>query len=409
MGLVPLHAAPTALPDGLVHSCRHHDKGSGENERKEPRWDEPRLPLESLLQVQQRGRADEGRPLDPVDEILNGVVADCMNQGPAHMITRTVDIGSRRPIEPCVEEPSLGEPTRKQARRELVKGAFDAEGCVLAANTASHSQPRRHAGHDVLDRAPAPHSPLEKLDAGGESGSSTHLSGFRQPPRASRWDSGEFRLARRLQGSMRWEGLDMRIFLSAAAIAALAACATPGEKTAIGAGGGAAGGALIGGLAGGWEGAAIGAVAGGVLGGAIGNYLDKQDQELKRFAETRRTENGILVNLRSSLLFSKDSAVVRPETVDQLVQLGDILARYPDDRIRIVGYTDSTGSAAYDESLSLRRAQAVRDILASRGVNPRQMLAEGAGATRPDADNATEEGRAQNRRVELYIDVPQRS
>lgn len=201
----------------------------------------------------------------------------------------------------------------------------------------------------------------------------------------------------------------MRIFLSAAAIATLAACATPGEKTAIGAGGGAVGGALIGGLAGGWKGAAIGAVAGGVLGGAIGNYLDKQDQELKQVAETRRTENGILVNLRSSLLFSKDSAVVRPGAVDQLAQLGDILARYPDDRIRIVGYTDSTGSAAYDESLSLRRAQAVRDILASRGVNPRQMLAEGAGATRPVADNATEGGRAQNRRVELYIDVPQKS
>ena len=117
----------------------------------------------------------------------------------------------------------------------------------------------------------------------------------------------------------------MRIFLSAAAIAALAACATPGEKTAIGAGGGAAGGALIGGLAGGWQGAAIGAVAGAVVGGAVGNYLDKQDQELKQVAETRRTESGILVNLRSSLLFSKDSAVVRPEAVDQLAQLGDIL------------------------------------------------------------------------------------
>jgi len=93
--------------------------------------------------------------------------------------------------------------------------------------------------------------------------------------------------------------------------------------------------------------------------------------------------------------------------VEQLAQLGDILAKYPDDRIRIQGHTDSTGSAAHDEQLSLRRAEAVRDVLASQGVNPRQMLVEGAGAARPVADNSTAEGRAENRRVELYIDVPQ--
>jgi outer membrane protein OmpA-like peptidoglycan-associated protein len=90
--------------------------------------------------------------------------------------------------------------------------------------------------------------------------------------------------------------------------------------------------------------------------------------------------------------------------VEQLARLGDILARYRDDRIRIEGHTDSTGSPAYDEELSLRRAQAVRDILASRGVNPRQML--GAGAARPIVDNSTSEGRAQNRRVEVYSDLP---
>jgi len=95
--------------------------------------------------------------------------------------------------------------------------------------------------------------------------------------------------------------------------------------------------------------------------------------------------------------------------VEQLARLGDILARYPDDRIRIEGHTDSTGSPAYDEELSLRRAQAVRDVLASRGVNPRQMLVAGAGAAGPIADNSTPEGRAQNRRVEVYIDAPNRS
>src|SRR5438552_18226573 len=196
----------------------------------------------------------------------------------------------------------------------------------------------------------------------------------------------------------------MRHFLMVAFVAAaLGGCATPGERTAVGAGGGAAVGAGIGAIAGGWEGAAIGAVAGG----AIGNYLDKQAQELQQVANARRTESGILVNLKSSLLFSTDSAVLKPAAVEQLAQLGEILAKYPDDRIRIQGHTDSTGSAAHDEELSLHRAQAVRDVLASRGVNPRQMLVEGAGAARPIADNSTAEGRAENRRVELYIDVPQ--
>jgi len=202
----------------------------------------------------------------------------------------------------------------------------------------------------------------------------------------------------------------MRQFLMVAFIAvALGGCATPGERTAIGAGGGAAVGAGIGAIAGGWEGAAIGAVVGGIAGGAIGNYLDKQAQELQQVANARRTESGILVDLKSSLLFSTDSAVLKPAAVEQLARLGDTLAKYPDDRIRIQGHTDSTGSAAHDEELSLRRAEAVRDVLASRGVNPRQMLVEGVGAARPIADNSTAEGRAENRRVELYIDVPQRS
>jgi OmpA family len=137
----------------------------------------------------------------------------------------------------------------------------------------------------------------------------------------------------------------MRPFVSMVCLAAvLGGCATPGERTAIGAGGGALIGAGIGGAAGGWEGAAIGA-----------------------------------------------------------------LRKYPDDRIRIQGHTDSIGSAAHNEKLSLERAGAVRDVLVSRGVDPRQILVEGAGSSRPIADNATAEGRAENRRVELHIDVPQRS
>jgi outer membrane protein OmpA-like peptidoglycan-associated protein len=204
------------------------------------------------------------------------------------------------------------------------------------------------------------------------------------------------------------EGEMHRYVALAALLVVLGACATPGERTAIGAGGGAAVGAGVGALAGGWEGAAIGALVGGVAGGAIGNYLDKQQQELQAVADARRTETGILINLKSSLLFTTDSAVLRPAAVEQIAQLGDVLAKYPDDRIRIQGHTDSSGSPAHNEELSLRRAEAVRDVLASRGVNSQQMLVEGLGAAQPIADNSSPEGRAQNRRVELHIDVPQK-
>jgi outer membrane protein OmpA-like peptidoglycan-associated protein len=200
----------------------------------------------------------------------------------------------------------------------------------------------------------------------------------------------------------------MRPFVLVALIA-MAACATPGKDTAIGGGAGAAGGALIGGLAGGWEGAAIGALAGAVVGGAIGNYLDKQHQELQQVADAQRTENGIVLNLRSTLMFTKGSAVVQPAAVEELARLGDILAKYPRDRIRIEGFTDPSGSPAYDEELSLHRAEAVRDILASRGVQPQQMLVEGGGSNQPIGDNSTPEGRALNRRVAIYVDVPQQS
>src|SRR5437868_6789025 len=199
----------------------------------------------------------------------------------------------------------------------------------------------------------------------------------------------------------------MRKYLTFCLLAPLAvACATPGKRTAIGAGGGAAVGAGVGAIAGGWKGAVIGAAVGGLAAGAVGNYLDKQAQELKEVAETKRTKDGILVDLKSKLLFTTDSAVLKPEAVEQVAKLGEILAKYPDDRIRVQGHTDSTGTAAHNEELSLRRAQAVREVLLTRGVRQEQMIVEGVGEARPIADNSSAAGRARNRRVELHIDVP---
>jgi outer membrane protein OmpA-like peptidoglycan-associated protein len=169
---------------------------------------------------------------------------------------------------------------------------------------------------------------------------------------------------------------------------------------------GAAAGAGVGGAVGGWEGAAIGAGVGALAGGSVGLYLDKQAKELEQVAETKRTEHGVLVQMKNDILFDTDSAVLKPEAVEQLAKVGDIIAKYSDDRVRVEGHTDATGGTAYNEELSARRAEAVRKVLLSRGVTEKQMLILGVGESRPVADNKTVAGRAQNRRVELHIDVP---
>jgi outer membrane protein OmpA-like peptidoglycan-associated protein len=198
------------------------------------------------------------------------------------------------------------------------------------------------------------------------------------------------------------------VLLSAAMLGA-GGCATPGKRTATGAAAGGIVGAGAGAIAGGWKGAAVGAAAGAAVGGGVGNYLDKRAQELEKVAETRKTEHGLLLNLQSELLFETNSAVLTPDAVAQLTRIGDILKKYPEDRITIEGHTDSRGTQPYNESLSMRRADAVSRVLKGRGVEERQMVVLGQGETQPVAPNATEDGRSANRRVELHIDVPQAS
>jgi outer membrane protein OmpA-like peptidoglycan-associated protein len=197
-----------------------------------------------------------------------------------------------------------------------------------------------------------------------------------------------------------------RIAAALTMLTLLAGCATPGKDTAIGAGVGGLLGAGVGALAGGGKGALIGLGVGALAGGSVGLYLDKQRQDLEKVAQVTKTENGLLVQLASDILFDVDSAVLKPEAVDQLTKVGDIIAKYGDDRVRIEGHTDAQGAAAYNEELSLRRADAVRRVLLSRGVQEKQMLVLGLGEARPVADNQSAAGRARNRRVELHIDVP---
>ncbi|HSN13012.1 MAG TPA: OmpA family protein [Anaeromyxobacteraceae bacterium] len=197
-------------------------------------------------------------------------------------------------------------------------------------------------------------------------------------------------------------------------LASTAGCQTAGKRTAAGAGIGAGAGALLGagvgaltkGKKGALVGAGIGAGVGALAGGSVGLYLDKQAKELEQVAETKRTENGILVNMKNDILFDVGSADLKTEAVTQITKMGDIIAKYADDRVRIEGHTDATGSDKTNQELSVRRAEAVRTILVGRGVKEEQLTAEGFGKNKPIAPNDTPANRAKNRRVEVHIDVP---
>ncbi len=189
----------------------------------------------------------------------------------------------------------------------------------------------------------------------------------------------------------------------------LTACTTPGKRTAIGAGIGAAGGALAGAIiantTGGKseQGAVYGALAGAAIGGGIGNYYDKQAKELAKIADVKKTENGLEVTLKNDILFVTDSYALTEKSNKTLSDLTTVLKKYPQNIIVVEGHTDSTGSAAHNQSLSENRAQAVYNYIVGNQLKTSSITFIGYGSTRPVADNATEAGRAKNRRVNLKI------
>lgn len=211
-----------------------------------------------------------------------------------------------------------------------------------------------------------------------------------------------------------------RLLISAFAASALlgtTACVTDpntGERkvsrTAIGGVGGALGGYLLGGLIGGKTGRIVGAGIGGVAGAAVGYQMDKQIKELKEQTAGSGvdvTEVGdgeaILVNLPDGVTFAVNSTTISPQFQRTLDTIAESMRQYPDSLIDIMGHTDSTGSDAYNEDLSKRRADAVADYLAMRGVSRARIATIGYGERYPVADNATEAGRSLNRRVEIKI------
>ncbi len=173
---------------------------------------------------------------------------------------------------------------------------------------------------------------------------------------------------------------------------------------------GALGGAAIGTLFGGSDrrNALIGAGIGMLAGAAVGQYMDRQERELRADlagtgAVVNRDGDSLLVSFPANVTFGVDSAAIRPGFYRTLDDVSGTLNRYPQSYLDVVGHTDSTGSEAYNQALSERRAGSVSNYFRSRGVEPARIASYGMGETQPVASNADSYGRQQNRRVELRI------
>ncbi len=208
-----------------------------------------------------------------------------------------------------------------------------------------------------------------------------------------------------------------RMTIGAAALVLLAGCTTDpytGErqlsKTAGGAALGALAGAGVGLLAGGDDrrNALIGAGIGALAGGAVGNYMDRQEAKLRAQLQgtgvsVTRVGDQIVLNMPSNITFATDQDTVTPGFYPTLNSVALVLKEFNQTLVDINGHTDSTGSAGYNQGLSQRRAQAVAGYLQAQGVDGRRFWVQGFGASQPVASNDTDAGRAQNRRVEIYL------
>jgi outer membrane protein OmpA-like peptidoglycan-associated protein len=183
------------------------------------------------------------------------------------------------------------------------------------------------------------------------------------------------------------------------------------SKTAEGAAIGAMAGAAVGGIIGHQTGnTAAGAIIGGAIGGAagayIGNYMDKQAEEIQRDLEGAKVERigeGIKITFDSGILYDVNKATLRPEAKTNLDKLAVILNKYADTNILIEGHTDATGTDEHNLELSRNRASSVSNYLAGLAVDPSRFTTMGYGESQPIATNDTDEGRQQNRRVEIAI------
>lgn len=186
------------------------------------------------------------------------------------------------------------------------------------------------------------------------------------------------------------------------------------KGTAAGAGIGAGVGAVLSKGTGGNAG--TGAVVGGAIGAVAGNLWSKRMEQRKAQMEqatqgtgidvTRTADNQLKLNIPADVSFDVNSSAVKPSLQNVLTPFAQGLRDDPNTRLTVIGHTDSTGGPAVNNPLSVDRAQSVRDYLAARGVSVNRIDAVGRGEREPVADNNTEAGRAQNRRVEIYLREP---
>ncbi|MDM0019930.1 OmpA family protein [Variovorax saccharolyticus] len=206
------------------------------------------------------------------------------------------------------------------------------------------------------------------------------------------------------------------VLASCAAALVLTGCAGTGltdtqRNTGVGAGVGALAGAAIGSATGGraGTGAAVGALA-----GAAGGYLWSQRMENQKrqmeaatkgtgVAVTQTANNELKLAIPSDISFDVGRSAIKPNFSPVLDQFASGLRNNPNADVRIIGHTDSTGTDAINNPLSIERAASTRDYLVARGVPAGSIRTEGRGSREPIADNNTDAGRAQNRRVEIYV------
>ena len=206
-------------------------------------------------------------------------------------------------------------------------------------------------------------------------------------------------------------------------VVTLQGCATntTHQNTKKGAGIGAIVGALSGALigyhndhsGGALRGALIGGAAGGAIGAGTGAYMDKQQTEFEQQLAAEQAQHQIAIErqqneilkltMNSEVSFDFNSASLKSTFYSALNKIADIMVRYPQTQILVVGHTDSVGSEQYNLGLSLRRANAVADYLISHGVSSARLGTEGHGELEPLASNVTADGRARNRRVEVFV------
>jgi len=151
-------------------------------------------------------------------------------------------------------------------------------------------------------------------------------------------------------------------------------------------------------------GAGIGAVVGGLAGHQIGAYMDRQEQELRaamaasEAASIQRTQDVLTATFKSDVFFDFDSSTLKPGAYTEIGRVADVLNRYPQTTIRVEGHTDATGPETYNQQLSERRAEAVKNALVQRAVDSRRMYSIGFGESQPISSND-----AMNRRVNIVI------